>query len=60
MLSATLSGEVQQKGPDGVWRTVLTAAGHSVVDNRTCQDEMVKHYVRAPYVPGKAGAYRPY
>lgn len=53
MRSATLNGEIQQKGTDGIWRTVLTASGHTVYQNRKMPEEQT----RVPYVPGKAGAY---
>lgn len=64
MPSSTLSGEVQKKGLDGVWRTVLLASGHSVYDRREWSagniDPLRYAFVNAPYVPGKVGAFRSY
>lgn len=63
MQSVTLSGDVQQKDQYGVWRTVLTASGFTLRDYRRhpvdAIDEMMFGYVRAPYVPGKVGAFMP-
>lgn len=59
MQSATLSGEVQQRGSDGIWRTILTASGHSVVDNWKMPHDWRATTRTAPYVPGRAGASMP-
>jgi hypothetical protein len=59
MRSAALSGDVQKKDQFGVWRTVLTASGFTLRDRRLFPENPYAGYVRAPYVPGKAGAFRP-
>lgn len=61
MQSEALRGEVQKKDAQGVWRTILTASGHTVHDGwKVPHDWRHNFFVDVTYVPGPAGAYSPF